>query len=159
MSYLVLFPYLLSCSSIFLCFLSRSSPRRRSRESKTASSSQSLECVRRERISLHTWGGGLGDTWGDSITAYIEVDGLGYLQSEPTVAVDVDPVGQGGGGTGMAQLGIKPGHLSEALPAETTEETQTATEQERVVDCCNPAGSPHPADLSVSLKHSPSQCC
>ena len=49
------FPYLFSFSSIFLCFLSWSSPRNRSLESKTASSSHSLELLRTDRISLHTW--------------------------------------------------------------------------------------------------------
>ena len=69
--------------------------------------------------------------------------------------MDVDPVSQGGVWTDKTEVMINPGHLCPALPAQAAEETQAATEQESIVDLCNPAGSPHPltSHLSLKLKH------
>ena len=90
---------------------------------------------------------------------YIKVDRLRYLQSQSALAMDVHPVGEGGVGTDVAEVMINPGHLSGSLPAQAAEETKAASEQEKIVDCVYPAGSPHPANLTLKLKHCPSESC
>ena len=70
--------------------------------------------------------------------SHIEVDRLRYLQSEPALAMDVDPVRESGVGTDVAEVVINPGHLAGALPAQAAEETQAAGEEEKVVEPADP---------------------